>query len=177
MYSRCADITNLPLGCQQVKKAGECCPSIQCSNGQTGTFQGSQTQPGTIGGYPVPQPHPTAAPTPGPGLTFGPGIQPTVIPNVGSHALGKDYKATYNSYMTRCFKYKIYILPGFNFLTQSHETLLKHKHNHACFRFQRAAFTKEFFTQLVCDGVMVVIILAYAQMEKLDSTDVHRSKT
>ena len=78
MYAfRCAEVTNLPLGCSLSKKAGECCPTIQCSSGQTGTFTGSQTQPGTIGGYPVPQPNPGAIPTPGPGLTYAPGLQPT----------------------------------------------------------------------------------------------------
>ena len=88
-FYRCADITNLPLGCTQVKKAADCCPTIQCSNGQTGTFQGSQTQPGTIGGYPIPQPQPGVAPTPGTGLTVGPGPQPTVNPNTG-HAIGTE---------------------------------------------------------------------------------------
>ena len=83
---RCADVTNLPLGCSQVKLAGECCAKIQCSNGQTGTFQGSQTQPGTIGGYPVPTLIPTPAPTPGPGQTFAPGTRPTppVINSLGT---------------------------------------------------------------------------------------------
>ena len=88
-FFRCADITNLPLGCTQVKKAGECCPTIQCSNGQTGTFQGSQTQPGTIGGYPVPQAKPTPAPTPGPGLTYAPGLRPTLGPNPTGNSLRK----------------------------------------------------------------------------------------
>ena len=88
-FFRCAEITNLPLGCSMTKKAGECCPTITCGNGQTGTFQGSQTQPGTIGGYPVPQPHPTPAPTPGPGLTYAPGMVPTGSPHITVNSLGK----------------------------------------------------------------------------------------
>lgn len=51
---RCAEIVNLPLGCSQVKNAGDCCPQIQCT-GTTGTFTGSQTVGGTIGGVPSPQ--------------------------------------------------------------------------------------------------------------------------
>ena len=82
LLHRCAEMTNLPIGCSMVKKAGECCPTIQCK-GQTGTFQGSQLNPGTIGGYPVPTLSPTAGPTPGPGLTVAPGQIPGVIPQVG----------------------------------------------------------------------------------------------
>lgn len=66
---RCADIVNLPLGCTQVKVDGDCCPKIQCS-GTTGSFVGSQTVGGTIGGSAVPQPQPGMTVTGSPGGTI-----------------------------------------------------------------------------------------------------------
>ncbi|KAH3775135.1 hypothetical protein DPMN_176532, partial [Dreissena polymorpha] len=83
---KCADIVNLPLGCQQVKGVGDCCAKIQCT-GTTGTFTGSQTVGGTIGGYPVPQPIP------------GGGTGMTGAPQTGNAITGKLngclYKGTY----------------------------------------------------------------------------------
>ncbi|XP_053401477.1 uncharacterized protein LOC123550590 isoform X2 [Mercenaria mercenaria] len=87
---KCADVVNLPLGCTQVKAQGDCCPKIQCS-GTGGTFTGSQTVPGTIGGYPVPSP----MVTPAPGQTLAPGMIPTAQPGQITGALnGCLYKGT-----------------------------------------------------------------------------------
>ncbi|XP_060600216.1 uncharacterized protein LOC132753729 isoform X4 [Ruditapes philippinarum] len=87
---KCADVVNLPLGCKQVKTQGACCPKIECS-GTSGSFTGSQTVPGTIGGYPVPSP----MMTPAPGQTLAPGMVPTAQPGVITGALnGCLYKGT-----------------------------------------------------------------------------------
>jgi hypothetical protein len=77
-------VVNLPLGCKQVKTQGACCPKIECS-GTSGSFTGSQTVPGTIGGYPVPSP----MMTPAPGQTLAPGMVPTAQPGVITGALSK----------------------------------------------------------------------------------------
>ncbi|WAR12949.1 SAS-like protein [Mya arenaria] len=66
---KCADIVNLPLGCTQVKNVGDCCPKVTCT-GTTGTFTGSQTVGGTIGGNPVPQPMPGMNITSNPGTSI-----------------------------------------------------------------------------------------------------------
>ncbi|KAL3859113.1 hypothetical protein ACJMK2_009345 [Sinanodonta woodiana] len=99
-HKKCPTYINLPLGCTESQVAGECCPTIKC-NGFVGTFTGSQTQPGTIGGYPVPNAMPTAVPTPMPGQTFAPGMIPTAAPPLTAKTIdGCMYKGVlYNQGM------------------------------------------------------------------------------
>lgn len=75
---RCPTYNNLPKGCYEVKKAGQCCPTVQCENGVLLT---STNNLGTIGSGglisvlhpPVPQAVPTlpsgGQPLPGTGGT------------------------------------------------------------------------------------------------------------
>ncbi|KAK3591357.1 hypothetical protein CHS0354_040318 [Potamilus streckersoni] len=99
-HKKCPTYINLPLGCTESQVSAECCPTIKC-NGFVGTFTGSQTQPGTIGGYPVPNIMPTAVPTPMPGQTFAPGMIPTAAPPLTAKSIdGCLYKGVlYNQGM------------------------------------------------------------------------------
>ena len=45
-YFSCPKYNNIPSGCTEVKKAGDCCTTIQCSNGK---FYSSTKNLGTIG--------------------------------------------------------------------------------------------------------------------------------
>ncbi|CAC5419109.1 COL6A [Mytilus coruscus] len=76
---RCPDYVNLPLNCNLVKVATDCCKKVECTGGQ-GTFVGSALTPGLIGNQPQPTLQATPSPIPGQ-PTPKPGQIPQLIPS------------------------------------------------------------------------------------------------